>query len=556
MLLVGATGAFGSRLAGHLAGIAGLDLVLTARALPPLERLCATLAPGAAATLSVAAFDRACPDLAALAPDIVVDAAGPFQGGDTVLTRAAIAAGAHAIDLADARAYVAAFPAALDGPAKARGVLAVAGASSTPALSHAVLDELVAGWRAVDTIRVAILPGARAPRGLAVMQAILSWTGRPVRVFRDGGWGEAPGWSGPRRLYVPGLRARFASLCETPDLDLLPARFAVRREALFLAGLEVPAMHLGLWLLSWLVRLGLVRSLVPAARWLRGAAGPLSVLGSDRGGMLVEADGCDGEGRRIRARWSLVAEQGCGPHIPGAPAAALVRALHEGRETRTGARACVGLLTRDAILAELAGLPVTTRTDESFPDDPALFRRLLGRRFDALPAPVRAVHGAPGVFAGRAVARTGRSLVARASCRLLGLPRSGLTSASVEIVRDGDAEIWSRRFGAGTFRTRLAPTRHLGLFDEIVGPLRLRFDLRPTEAGVCWRLVGWRLGLLPLPSALAPRVLARGGTRGDGYGFTVVVAHRLLGLVFAYRGRLDGSASLSSRRRLRSTPQA
>ncbi len=542
VLLIGATGAFGSRLAARLSGIAGLDLVLAARSLPALERLRASLAPGAAATLSVARFDRRRPDLAALRPGIVVDAAGPFQDGDLGLARAAIAAGAHYVDFADARAYVAAFPAALDASAKARGVLAVAGASSTPALSHAVLDEMVAGWRRVDAIRVAILPGARAPRGLAVMEAILSWTGRPVRLFRDGGWGEAPGWSRPRRLRVPGLGARLASLCETPDLDLLPARFRVSREALFLAGLEVPAMHLGLWLLSFAVRLGLVRTLVPAARVLRVAAGPISALGSDRGGMLVEAEGLDDEGRRIRARWSLVAAGGCGPSIPGAPAAALVRALIAGAPLPSGAMACVGLLSRDAILAELAGLPVTTRGDEGLPDDAALFRRLIGRRFDALPAPVRAVHGAEGHFAGRAVARTGRGLAAWALCRLLGLPRSGRTPAAVAIARVGDGETWIRRFGTSTFRSRLAPTRQLGLFDEIVGPLRLRFDLRPTPAGVSWRLVGWCLGPVPLPFALAPRVLARGEARGAGYGFTVVVAHRLLGLVLAYRGGLEVGA--------------
>lgn len=543
MLLVGATGAFGSRLAERLAGIAGLDLILAARSMPALRRLSETLAPMAIATLSVAIFDRRRPEFAALAPNAVVDAAGPFQDGDLTLARAAIETGAHYVDLADARAYVAACPSALDAAANAKGVLAVAGASSTPALSHAVLDELVAGWRAVDTIVVAILPGARAPRGLAVMEAILSWTGQPVRVFRRGRWGEAPGWSGLRRLRVPGLGPRFASLCETPDLDLLPARFAPRDEALFLAGLEVPLMHLGLCLLAWPVRLGLLATLRPAAPWFRAAAGPLSVLGSDRGGMVVEAEGRDGEGRRIRARWSLVAERGSGPRIPGAAAAALVRALHEGRETRTGAQACVGLLTRDAILAELADWPITTRLDESWPDDPSLFRRLLGRRFDALPAQVRLVHGSGGRFEGAAVARAGRGPFARGLARLVGLPRSGLTSVAVDIERAADGEVWTRRFGPRAFRSRLVPADGIGQFEERVGPLRLRFDLRPTPIGVMWRLVGWRLGPLPLPFALAPRVLARGEARAGGYGFTVVVAHALLGPIFAYRGSLAATAA-------------
>ena len=44
----------------------------------------------------------------------------------------------------DARDFVAAFP-TLDAVAKARGVLAVTGASTTPALTHAVLDEVTRG---------------------------------------------------------------------------------------------------------------------------------------------------------------------------------------------------------------------------------------------------------------------------------------------------------------------------------------------------------------------------------------------------------------------------
>ena len=75
-------------------------------------------------------------------------------------------------------------------------------------------------------------------------------------------------------------------------------------------------MHLGLWLLLWPVRLGLIRSLVRLAPALCAAAGPISWFGSDRGGMLVGAEGLDTEGRRLRVRWSLVAAEDCGPFVP------------------------------------------------------------------------------------------------------------------------------------------------------------------------------------------------------------------------------------------------
>src|SRR5207248_3844574 len=113
----------------------------------------------------------------------VVDAAGPFQGATYRLARAAIAAGIHYLDLADARGFVAGFG-ALDAEARTAGIVALTGASSTPALSHAVLDRLTAGWRRIDHIEIAISPGNRAsPRGLAVIRSILSYAGRPVPVF-------------------------------------------------------------------------------------------------------------------------------------------------------------------------------------------------------------------------------------------------------------------------------------------------------------------------------------------------------------------------------------
>lgn len=341
ILLVGATGAFGARLARLLARW-DVHLILAARRTGPLEALAAALE--GPARIEVAAFDRARPDLSRLRPFAVVDAAGPFQTSDLALARAAIAAGAHYVDIADGRDFVAGFPLALDAEACTAGVLAVTGASSTPALSSAALDALTAGWRAIDTTLVAISPGARAPRGRSVVQAILSYVGRPVRVFEAGRWTLRPGWSGPRRVHIPGLGHRWVSLCETPDLDVVPERFQVRRDAPFLAGLELPVMHLGLWLLSWPVRLGLARSLVPLAEPLRRLAGLLAPLGTDRGGMVVLAAGEGPNGEPRRARWSLTADEGAGPNVPVAAAAAVLRGLLDGRLTLRGAHACVGVV--------------------------------------------------------------------------------------------------------------------------------------------------------------------------------------------------------------------
>jgi saccharopine dehydrogenase-like NADP-dependent oxidoreductase len=489
-----------------------------------------------------AVFDREAPEgLAALDPWTVIDAAGPFQMGDHRLARAALAAGAHYIDLADGRAFVADFPGALDAAAKAAGRVAVTGASSTPALSNAVLDAVTAGWMAVDSVNIAISPGAKAPRGRSVTRAILSYVGRPVRVFIDGRWQARPGWGLLRRKAFPGLGRRWAALCETPDLDLAPQRFAPRSDAVFRAGLELGLLHLGLWLMSWLVRLRLVHSLEPLAGPLTAMAGWAAGLGTDRSGMIVEVEGRGPEGRRRVARWSLWAEANAGPTVPTAAAAAVLRQLKDGTLTEPGAVPCVGLVDLDAILAELRGLPIFTRTDVSDPDEAALFPRLLGPRFAGLPPALRGVHGGVGrrVFEGRGRARGSPGLLARLARRVAGLPSPGLYPLTVALEGDAASETWTRTFGRRRFRSRLCDRPGLGRFSEAIGPLRFDLEMEPVRNGVRWRLVGWRVLGVPMPRAWAPRVHAHAWAGPDGYRFNASSAHPMTGLLFAYAGVLN-----------------
>ena len=536
VVLVGATGAFGERLARLLAPWPEIELILAARGLERAQALASEL--GCAA----AGFDRDRPEtLRELRPWAVIDAAGPFQRSAMLLPQAAIALGAHYIDIADGRDFVAGFAAALDAEARAAGVIAVTGASSTPALSNAALDALTAGWTRLDRVTVAISPGARAPRGLSVVRAILSYVGRPVRVFSGGRWGNEAGWSGLRRVTFPGLGRRLGSLCETPDLDLMAGR--VEQEARFLAGLELAPLHVGLWLMSWLVRLRVVRSLEPAARPLRAMADLAAGLGSDRGGMVVLAEGTGGDGAARRARWSLAAQANAGPKVPVAAAAAVLRGLVDGRIEARGAQACVGLVTLDEIVDELAGLPITTRADGGAPEAPTLLQRLLGDATWELPAPVVAVHDRTSrqTFHGRGVARGARGLLARLSRVVIGLPETGrYGDLKVTIAPDAGGEWWTREFGPCRFSSRLRSLSAPGEFEERVGPLSFRFQPVLRKNGFAWRMLSWRLGPLPLPKALGPQVRATSFARDGVYRFSVVTAHPWLGVIFAYSGRLTG----------------
>jgi hypothetical protein len=355
VLLIGATGVFGSRLAERVLLESGIVLTLAARDRTKLDALAARLGE-----LAVRVLDRELVTGADLAGfDVVVDAAGPFQASAPTVIDAAIAAQIHYIDLADGRDFVAAIG-DHDAAAKAAGISVTCGASSIPALSHAVIDDLTAGCAGIDSIRIGIFPGNRAPRGLAVVQAILSYVGHPVRVWRGGRWTDVPGWGMTQRWAVPGVGRRWASVCDTPEQDLLVARYAPKGSAEFFAGMELSLLHLGLALLALPVRWGWVRSLRPASRPLLAVAKLLLPLGSDVGAMDVIVTGIDGAGRPTRAQWTLSANGNRGPYVPVLAALAMLRRFRDGRAPDPGARVCAGMLTLAESQGDFAELGITT----------------------------------------------------------------------------------------------------------------------------------------------------------------------------------------------------
>lgn len=363
VLLIGAYGQFGRRIAAELAKD-DLHLILAGRSLAKAEALRDRLAGRAA--LSVAHLDVSAPsfeaDLAAIAPDVLIHTAGPFQSQDYRVAEAAIAAGAHYIDLADGRAFVSGIG-RLDGRAREAGRWVVSGASSVPGLSAAVVEAHLPLFSRLSSIESAISPGNRTERGLATTSAILGYVGKPIPLRRSGATSHGHGWQSCRRIRVPGVGTRWVARCDVPDLEVLPQRYPQLADCDFRAGLELRRMHFGLWLASWFVRAGLLRSLQPWAGPLLRLSDTWRAAGSDTGVMVVDLRGRGIDEQPLHARWTLVARDGSGPQIPATAAVVLTRKLARGALPGAGARPCLDLFSLDEFLAALPDDPIDTTLD-------------------------------------------------------------------------------------------------------------------------------------------------------------------------------------------------
>ena len=366
VIVLGGYGLFGSRIARRLAREQGWRVIVAGRDGAAAARLCDELrqSPRCAAEVRPLACDAHAPGLRDCLlgehTQLVINTCGPFQGQDYTVARAALAAGAHYVDLADGREYVAAFD-ALDAEARACARLAVCGASTVPGLSAAVVDRYRAEFARLESIDIGISPGNRTPRGLATIAAILGYVGRPVPWRQDGRRRDITGWQAlHRRRYPPPVGARWLAACDVPDLDLFPQRYPQLRALRFRAGLELKRLHFGLWLLSWMVRAGLVRGLDRHARLLKSMSEWFADSGSDTGAMHVDMQGVDAGGNALRLVWHLVASRGDGPEIPATAAVLLARKLAQGRLTVSGAMPCVGLFTLEEFVEALDDHAVDT----------------------------------------------------------------------------------------------------------------------------------------------------------------------------------------------------
>lgn len=549
VLVIGGTGVFGKRLARHLLTFEGIELFISSRTAATAENLVKELKAGNPDVpvygLALNLHKNLQSRLDQIRPFVVVDCSGPFQSANTDAARTILKAGAHLIDLADARDYLANFSSQLDELARARGVVALTGASSTPTLSTCVVDHLTQGWQRVDTIDMCISPGGKSEVGRSVIEAIMSYAGKEIPIWRDGRLSNVTGWRNARVVDIPNLGRRRVAAVETLDAEYLGALHKVTSRVSFSAGLESPIEQRGIEAIAALRQRGLLLSLKFLIPMLLKARRLTRVPTSDNGGMLVDVRGLDALGRFTQARWSLVARRDHGPFIPILPAAAALEKLLR-KDVEPGANLAFNEVTLSDILKQMTPYSITTDTDVAHVER-GIFETMIGKDdFRRLPAMLREFHqqSAPPVWSGKADIEGGRGFFAKSLARLFGFPEAGqnirvIVRIDRTISNNGKpTERWTRIF-AGKPMTSVLRQQTDGGLTENFPPFTFTLPVSPTRNGIEMPVSGWRLGRIPLPRILAPRSETREFQDDQGrFRFDVRLSAPFIGLLAHYRGWL------------------
>lgn len=544
VVVFGATGLFGELLVRRLANDQRFSLVGVAR---NESRL---IALQAETDISVATVDRdkeasVNSVLSRFKPFAVVDCAGPFQyyGDDPYrFARQVLNAGSHYIDIADAPSFVCGID-ELDSLAKEKSLLALAGASSAPAISAAAADQLVEPMQSVRYIESAIVPGNRTRRTMSVMKAILGQVGQPFQLTRDGKAQTVYGWTELRKINLAlpvdkPVCGRLASLVNTPENILFPERYNAETVAVY-AGLELKGFHRLLQFGGKLVQLGLLKSLLPLAKTARWITSYFEQFGSDVGGMQVCVVGENTHGQLFRRTWDLVTDDGSGPHIPTLPVSVLLEKLHRGAFEAGARHACGEVSLRDLQPHfESIGAETVINDEEMQP----IFKAALGESFSELPQSVRDLHNTVGrsVYRGTAQSKGPTGLSGRLVAQMFGFPAaSDNIPVEVIVTSNSNGELWTRNFSGSVFKSRLSLTEH-GQITERFGPLVMTLGLNVKEGCLYYPVTSAKLfGLIPVPGLLLPKSIAHESVDSQGrFTFDVKILTPFGARIAHYKGWL------------------
>jgi len=368
VLVLGGYGNFGKRISEYLSTISEVKLIISGRNLSKAQLLVNLLGEKSHAELMALELDVSDINfqtkLRELSVDLVIHTCGPFQGQDYSVPLACINVGAHYIDLSDDRDFTCNIS-SLNSAAKENNLLIVSGASSVPGLSSTVIDSYQSEFSCIDSIDIAIAPGNKAERGEATIRGILSYTGHPFKIFSDGKWMNTFGWMQPKLYDFAGkLGKRWLADIDVPDLRLFPQRYKVKQRVSFKAGLELSFLHLSMFGMAVLTKIGLIKNWAPMTKIIVWFSQLFNRFGTDKGGMQILIKGQNLLGQPNSIKWDLFADKGIGPCIPTISTILLAKKLIEGKIEEYGALPCLGMYTLEDFDEYIKGMDISTRVEK------------------------------------------------------------------------------------------------------------------------------------------------------------------------------------------------
>lgn len=568
VLVLGGYGVFGGRLVELLGECERLDVIVAGRSRDKADQFCASLTTDC--RLEPAAVDR---DgdiggaLDALAPDILIDASGPFQAyGERPyhVVEAALPRGIHYLDLADSAAFVCGIS-RFDRAAKAAGVFVLSGLSTCPALTAAAVHELFPDLESVDSIAAGIAPSPAADVGASVIRAVASYAGQAMSVIVDGEPARRHALMDHRDVTVgvpgelPLYRRRF-SLVDVPDLELLRDVYPGASDIWVGAAIAPPTLHRVLNTMAALVRWRLLPSLLPFAALMHRISNRLA-WGEHRGGMFVTVTGRGPSSESVQRSWQLTANGARGPYIPAIAAAAVVRRVSAGESPAAGARPATREISMKDFNRYFASLGIRTGVREQASGSKAsLYQRVLGDAWFQLPETLRTLHGEFSTtpdpvevpttkWRGRARVTRGGGVLAKLVCSVFGFPpASDDVDVTVEFQRKQGRETWVRDFAGSRFSSVQYAGRgaYEGLLCERFGPFRFGLGTVVEEGVLHLPIRRWDCLGLRLPLWLAPGSNTREFESDGRFRFRVDLSLPVIGPLVCYDGYFDEELSAST----------
>ena len=334
IVVIGGYGSFGSLISEQLHNSA--NLVIAGRNAATGEKFADSIGSG---FVLCNAKDKGSLQKAISGAFLVINASGPFVSNDYLIPQTCIEEKCHYLDLADNREYVKEFN-QLDHLAKENGVFACTGASTTPAVTYALVSELSTQSEKIRSIKIYLSAGNKNTAGVSTFESILSYIGAPIQVWRDSQWQLFSGWDLPEMVNFPQpVGKRFVQLCDVPDLELFPSLFGAD-EVMFKAGVELPIFNIGLSILAQTKKYAPSINLPALTKLLVKTSRLFKNFGSFSGGVLVKLEDHNEHSKSL----ALVTSTN-GPRIPTAPAVLLTKKILSDGPPDHGVFPCLGFIS-------------------------------------------------------------------------------------------------------------------------------------------------------------------------------------------------------------------